>query len=486
MTGTAALYGARHVELDRDQLHGALADPVLTSMNFLNEVMGRFPEAISFAPGAPHTSFYDEIDVARHTKSFLQHLRRSRGLGADQARDQLYQYGPAAGQINDLVAEQLRVDEGIVVPPESVVVTVGCQEGMFITLRALHAGPRDVLIVADPCYVGIVGAAKLLGIEVRTVDQSDGRLDPEELREVCAQIRAEGKRPRTFYLVPDFANPTGSRIDLATRKRLLSLADEEDLLVLEDNPYGFTAAPGSELPTMKLLDQRQRVIYLGTYAKVCMPGARVGFVVADQRVTRAGGRTGLLAAELTSVKSMITVNTSPISQAVIGGIIVEEGGSLKRLIREKAAFYQRNLQALLNALERHFPAPARRRVGIDWLTPEGGFFLVMNVPFAVDDALLEISARDFGVLWTPMAHFYAGAGGERQLRLSFSYLDEARIEEGVSRLAAFLRSRLEPHDRLTLPPAMASPFSRALDTAPELFAEIFGAGLRLARLPQGA
>jgi (S)-3,5-dihydroxyphenylglycine transaminase len=486
MPGIAALLGAPPVEIDRGRLHGALADPVLASMNFLNEVMGRFPEAISFAPGAPHTSFYDEIDVARHTDSFLRHLRRTRQLTDSRARDQLYQYGPAAGQINDLVAEQLRLDEGIVVDPSSVVVTVGCQEGMFITLRALHAGPHDVLVVADPCYVGIVGAARLLGIEVRTVDQSRGHLDPQDLVAVCTRIRAEGKRPRTFYLVPDFANPTGARIDLATRKQLLAVAAEQDLLVLEDNPYGFTAAPGSELPTMKLLDEQRRVIYLGTYAKVCLPGARVGFVVADQAVRDANGATRPLAAELTSIKSMITVNTSPISQAVVGGIIAEEGGSLKRLIHEKAAFYQRNLHLLLNALERHFPASVRTRVGIDWLTPEGGFFLVLNLPFVVDDAQLEISARDFGVLWTPMSHFYAGPGGENQLRLSFSYLDQDRIEEGVSRLAAYLRSRLDPRDRLALPPTPTSVLSRALDSAPELFAEIFGAGLRLARLPQGA
>ncbi|MFC1421411.1 aminotransferase-like domain-containing protein [Streptacidiphilus cavernicola] len=486
MPATATPPGTAPAALDRTTLHAALADPVLASMNFLNEVMGRFPEAISFAPGAPHTSFYDEIDVARHLASFTEHLRRTRGLRPDQARDRLFQYGPAAGEINDLVARQLRLDEGIAVPPRSVVVTVGCQEGMFLALRALHATAEDVLVVADPCYVGIVGAARLLGIEVRTVDQADGTLDPRELRRVCAQIRAEGKRPRTFYLVPDFANPTGARIDLATRKQLLDLAQEQDLLVLEDNPYGFTAAAGSELPTMKLLDQQRRVLYLGTYAKVCMPGARVGFVVADQEVRGPDGSTRLLAEELTAIKSMITVNTSPISQAVIGGIIVEQGGSLKKLIQHKAAFYQRNLQVLLGALERHFPARLRPRVGIDWLAPDGGFFLVMNVPFTADQAALEVSARDFGVLWTPMSQFYAGPGGEQQIRLSFSYLDQARIEEGIDRLAAFLRSRLEPQDRLALPPAPAPLLSRALESAPELFAEIFGAGLRTARLPQGA
>jgi (S)-3,5-dihydroxyphenylglycine transaminase len=334
------------------------------------------------------------------------------------------------------------LDEGIMAAPEAVVVTVGCQEAMFITLRALHAGPDDVLIVPEPCYVGVMGAAKLLGITVRTVDQSDGTLDLDRLATLCAEIRARGQRPRSFYLVPDFANPSGARMDLPARKALLALAEEQDLLVLEDNPYGFTAAPGSELPTLKLLDRSARVVYLGTYAKVCMPGARVGFVVADQQVRDADGSTRLLADELTAIKSMVTVNTSPISQAVIGGILVENGGSLREPAARKAAFYQHNLAVLRRALERHFPRPLRRRAGIDWHAPDGGFFLMMDVPFDADEDLLEVSAREFGVLWTPMRHFFAGPGGTHRLRLSSSYLAPTQIEEGTTRLAAFIQSRL--------------------------------------------
>ncbi|SDN96001.1 aminotransferase-like domain-containing protein [Actinacidiphila guanduensis] len=430
------------VVLDRAELHAAVGDPVLTSMNFLNEVMGRFPGAISFAPGAPHDSFLADVDAGRHIATYLDHLRRTAGLPEGEPERRLYRYGAAAGQINALVARQLRLDEGIMAAPEAVVVTVGCQEAMFITLRALHAGPDDVLIVPEPCYVGVMGAAKLLGITVRTVDQSEGTLDLDRLAALCAEIRAGGGRPRSFYLVPDFANPSGARMDLPARKALLALAEEQDLLLLEDNPYGFTAAPGSELPTLKLLDRSARVVYLGTYAKVCMPGARVGFVVADQQVRDADGGTRLLADELTAIKSMVTVNTSPISQAVIGGILVENGGSLREPAARKAAFYQHNLAVLRRALERHFPRSLRRRAGIDWHAPDGGFFLMMDVPFDADEDLLEVSAREFGVLWTPMRHFFAGPGGTHRLRLSSSYLDPTQIEEGTTRLAAFIQSRL--------------------------------------------
>jgi (S)-3,5-dihydroxyphenylglycine transaminase len=170
------------------------------------------------------------------------------------------------------------------------------------------------------------------------------------------------------------------------------------------------------------------------------PGARVGFLVADQAVVDADGRRTLLAEELSAVKSMLTVNTSPIAQAVIGGFLVSCGCSLRAANQEKIAFYRRNLRTLLTALDRSFAGIE----GVGWNAPDGGFFAVLDTPVVADDALLEVSARDYGVLWTPMSMFYAGTGGERQIRLSASYLAPAEIEEGVRRLARLLADSTPP------------------------------------------
>jgi (S)-3,5-dihydroxyphenylglycine transaminase len=159
----------------------------------------------------------------------------------------------------------------------------------------------------------------------------------------------------------------------------------------------------------------------------------VGFLVADQTVVSATGHRSLLADELSTVKSMITVNTSPIAQAVIGGVLVSCGYSLRAANREKIAFYRRNLRALLAALERHMTGPA-----ITWNSPSGGFFAVLGVPVRADEKLLELSARDYGVLWTPMSFFYTGGGGSQAIRLSCSALVPGQIDEGVRRLAALI------------------------------------------------
>ncbi|MGB3442478.1 MAG: PLP-dependent aminotransferase family protein [Actinophytocola sp.] len=421
------------VELSRAGLHVSVSDPVATSMNFLNEIAGRYPDAISLAAGRPYDGFYSVEDIVRYQRSYVDHLRNG-GLAEERVRGLLLQYGRTNGQLGDLIARMLEIDEDIVVPSESVMVTAGCQEAMIIALRALCAGPDDVVLAVEPCYVGLTGAARILGVDVVPVPEAAGGLDPDAVAEVARRVRAAGKRPRALYLVPNFSNPSGISLSTAIRRRLLEVAGEQDLLLLEDDPYGLFGLDDEPRPALKSLDTDGRVIYLGSFAKSCFPGARVGFLVADQTVVGdEGGRT-LLADEMSAIKSMLTVNTSPISQAVIGGVLVESGCSMRTANQNKLSFYRNNLRTMLAALEEHFPQPERGMRGVRWNVPTGGFFAVVDVPFAADEKLLELSAEQFGVLWTPMSFFYSD-GGDHALRLSCSYLAAERIAEGVRRLS---------------------------------------------------
>jgi (S)-3,5-dihydroxyphenylglycine transaminase len=428
------------VELAREELHASVHDPEATSMNFLNEVAARFPDAVSLAAGRPYDAFHRLEDVERWLRRYLAHLA-DLGLTTEQRRRQLMQYGRTNGHLGDLIARMLLVDEGIEVPAGAVMVTTGCQEAMLVALRGLCAGPRDVVLAVEPCYVGLTGAARVLGVEVVPVPESADGLDPETVTAVAAAVRASGRRPRALYVVPSFANPSGASMTVAARRRLLEVAAEAGLLILEDDPYGLFGLDDEPRPTLKALDRDQRVVYLGSFAKSCFPGARIGFLVADQTVVDAAGRRTLLADELSAVKSLVTVNTSPVAQAVIGGFLVESGCSPRTAGKEKTAFYRRTLRTLLAALEDAFGADPRVR----WNTPAGGFFVVADVPFTADEAMLETSGREYGVLWTPMSFFYGGlsGGGRRSMRLSCSALAPAEIEEGVRRLAALVRDRAE-------------------------------------------
>ncbi|GLW71930.1 GntR family transcriptional regulator [Kitasatospora phosalacinea] len=421
-------------------LHASLADPLLDAMTFLNEVTERYPHALSFAPGRPHEGFFEPEDVHAYLDTYLTHLAE-RGLSGSAVRTALFQYGPTKGIVADLVARTLANDEGVDADPAALVLTVGAQEGMLLVLRALCATPEDVLLVSSPCYVGVTGAARLLDLATVPVPEGpDGGPDPAAVRAAARAVRAAGRRPRALYVVPDFANPSGTSMPLRARSGLLAVAAEEGLLVIEDNPYGFFSREERGRPTLKALDRRHQVVHLGSFAKTCFPGARLGYVLADQPVLAPDGRTTLLADELAKLKSMTTVNTPALSQAVIGGMLLHHGCRLRAANAPARAHYAANLAVLLRELERHFPAAERARLGVSWNEPEGGFFAVLEVPFTADEAAMERCARDHGVLWTPMGPFYPAGGGERRLRLSISALSARQIEAGVARLADFVRA----------------------------------------------
>jgi (S)-3,5-dihydroxyphenylglycine transaminase len=427
----------------QDALHSSLTDPILDVMNFLNEVALRFPEAISFAPGRPNEKFYDTQQLTSYLDAYVRYLGQERGLTEAQIRTQLFQYGRTNGHIHGLIARMLEKDEGIKAAPESIVVTAGCQEGMFICLRALFSKATDVLLAGMPCYIGITGAARLLGIEIVPVAEREDGLDLQDLEVKLSALQADGKRPRALYLVADFANPSGRSLPLPARKRLLEIAARTEMLILEDNPYGFFFREGPRKATLKSLEDKEQVIYLGSFSKSAFPGLRVGYAVADQRVVDAAGGQHLLADELSKIKSMLTVNTSPICQAIAGGMLVMNEGGLLGANHEAIRLYKENMDTALQALERHFPRSEPWARGVTWNVPEGGFFLVLKLPIEADDTLLELSARHYQVIWTPMRYFYLGAGGEHELRLSCSYLTPAKIEEGVSRLARLIKAALE-------------------------------------------
>ncbi len=425
-------------QLRKEDLHASVSDPVLDTMNFLNEITQRYPDAISFAPGRPYGGFFDTEQIFTHIRGYLDYLSGS-GSSPAEIRDALFQYGPTAGRIRELIASSLRADENIDAAPESIVVTVGCQEAMVLVLRALISGPQDVLLVSTPCYVGISGAARLLDVELVCVEE---REDGFRCADLDAAIRAElarGRRPRAFYVTPDHSNPAGTTMPVPVRRQLLDLAARHDIMILEDSPYRMVS-PGPHLPALKSLDALRRVILLGSFSKTAFPGARLGFAVADQPVVDAAGRTGLLADELAKIKSMITVNTSPLCQAAVAGLLLACDGRLSELNLEMSEYYAAAMRATLQGLEQRFPAEVRDALGVRWNKPDGGFFLTVRVPFRADNAALARSAEDFGVIWTPMAHFYPDGGGDGSIRLSVSYLSHADISEGVTRLAGFIRS----------------------------------------------
>lgn len=422
-------------------LKGCFGDPLLEVMNFLNEVVLRYPEAVSFAPGRPAERHFDVEGSLAKIPRFVEHRAAAAGMAPLAVWNDLGQYNKTNGIINDLVARQIEIDEGIRAEPGSIVVTCGCQEGMVLLLLGLFDPAEDVLLVSDPTYIGIPGLARMMGISMVPIATGENGLDPAAVAAGIETVKRSGKRPRALYDIPDFNNPLGTRMPVEARRALLGLARENGMLIFEDNPYGQFSYDGQPLPTLKALDEHGVVIYMGSFSKTLFPGLRMGFLVADQDVITPEGRRVPLAAELSKVKSLTTVTSPPLLQAIIAGILLENDGSLRPLMREKLPTYRENRDRMLASLDRHLGG-VDRVDGVRWNRPEGGFFLTLTLPFDFDEACLQTCARDYGVIVCPMSFFALTAGREREVRLSFSYVTPEQIEEGIARFARFVRERL--------------------------------------------
>jgi (S)-3,5-dihydroxyphenylglycine transaminase len=414
----------------------ALSDPRLAVMDFLNEVTLRHPQAISFAPGVPLVDLSELERYDEHIERFVEYAGRLRGSSHDDTWRWLGRYGPTNGIINELVALHLERDFAIRVDPRAIVVTNGAQEAMSIFLNGTLRPREDVLLVNEPSYIGIYGIARLLGVEMVPVPASPHGLDLDALRRTIAQVRASGRNPRALYDVPDFHNPLGTSLGLADRHALLELAAREQILVVEDAAYSMFAYDAPALPTLKALDSGANVVHVGTFSKTVFPALRIGFLVADQPV--AGG--GVLAEVLSKVKSNLSINTSPLTQALAGGILLENAGSLQRMIEPRRLRYRDNRDRLLQALDREFGKDPLLANRVSWSRPGGGFFLTLELPFSVPDEDIDVCAKEHGVLFCPLRWFCA-SGRENELRLSFSSLEPDAIDDGVSRLARYVRSR---------------------------------------------
>ena len=414
--------------------------PFLSSVRRLNEIMLRYPDAISLAPGAPSRDLQVDPVGYEEVERYFSY-RNSENQGSEDSRHALlYNYGPSIGIINDLIGLSIEDEFGFQAAAENVVVTSGIQEGLVSVLATLFRGSADTLALTMPCYVGVMGAAHILGVRIGAIQDHAGS-PGAALSAMCENFKGSQRRVRAMYVAPDFANPTGALLTERERIELVEVARAKDVYLLEDTTYRFTAGESERLPTLGAIDDSGHVVTFGTFSKICWPGLRVGFVVAGQDATKSH-RSRQLASSIALVKGAITIDTPPLCQAIVGGLLLKHGLSLFALGGRWRQIYQDRMSCILDAIEEQAGRDRWADWGIRWNRPTGGFFVRMTVPFEASLDALEESAEEFGVLWTPLNDFFLdGEGGQNEVRLSCSYLESAEIWEGIRRLGAFIREK---------------------------------------------
>ncbi len=383
------------------------------------------PEVISLAGGLPDTSTFPP-------DSYAAIMRRV----ADEACAKALQYGPTEGQqtVKRCIAEVM-AEEGTAVDADDVLVTTGGQQVIDLLCKTL-IDPGDVIVAEAPTYPGAIPAFTSYEADVVQVAIDEDGMRIDELEETLARLDREGRRPKFIYTVPSFQNPGGVTMSLPRRKRLVEIAAERELLVLEDNPYGLLRYEGERLPTLRSLDTEQFVVYLGTFSKILSPGIRLGWTTAPRPVLQ----------KMNVGKQSVDLCSSSMSQAFVAAYF--DSGRWQDYLDSLVAIYRRRRDVMLGALAECFPAES------EWTRPQGGLFVWATLPDYLDTTDLLARALQENVAFVPgRAAFLDGRGGS-SMRLNFSGVGDDDIREGIRRIGEIVREQLELYGTLTgRPPA---------------------------------
>jgi 2-aminoadipate transaminase len=330
-----------------------------------------------------------------------------------------YGGGRYAGRLTEIVRERAAA-RGIDAGPDEVALTNGATHAIDTVCRAF-LDPGDALVAEEPTFMGALSVFRNHGVEIVPAPVNDAGLDVDALADILAARRERGAPdPSLVYTIPNFQNPTGTTLPERRRRRLLDVAAEYDAAVLEDDAYGDLRYDGDPEPPLLALDDDGRVLRVGTFSKIVAPGVRLGWVLGDATAVRA-------------VDTLAAGGTNTFTRSVVGHYC--DAGGLERALPDLRAAYRERRDRCLSALETHMPG------GTAWTTPDGGFFVWVDLAADIDTTEMLDDAIDNGVTYLPGAMFYPEGGGEHSLRLSFSWEDPDAIERGVAALAETVRTR---------------------------------------------
>lgn len=363
----------------------------------------RHEDPIYFGDGAPDKSL---IPIERLREA-------SRQVWTEDAPGCLG-YGDQQGYepLRQLIAERMQ-PLGVTADPANILVTSGSSQAIDLCCR-VFLDPGDVVILEDPTFLGATEIFRTYGARLVPVatDERGMRMDALE-----AALAAEPDA-KMIYTIPTFHNPTGTTMPLERRQRLVELAGQFNVAVLEDDPYVELRYGGEAVAPLVSLDPN--VIYLGTFSKTIAPGIRTGWTVAPPEVHRL----------LLANREVADISNDRITMRTV---FETANGFLTEHVKGTLGTYRSRRDAMLEALDRFMPE------GVTWSRPEGGFFVWIQVPDSIDTDELAPTAADNGVIYFPGKWFFPNEDQHHTLRLSFSTVPEERIVEGVRRLAETIR-----------------------------------------------
>ncbi|GAA3402782.1 PLP-dependent aminotransferase family protein [Paenibacillus hodogayensis] len=331
------------------------------------------------------------------------------------------QYGLTEGYtpLREAICDRMS-RKGIHAKPENVLITTGSQQAIYLLTR-IYLSAGDVVLVENPTYLAALQIFKASGVQVVGVDADQDGMRMDDLETKLKQYR-----PKLVYVTPTFANPTGKVWSLERRKGLLALCKPNNVLILEDDPYGeiqFNA--NAHYPSILSLDEHPEnsaVLYTSTFSKTVVPALRTGWIVGDTRVI----------GQMAKAKQAVDLHSSTIDQQALYQLLTHyDLDAHIQTIRDEYRSRMELMKSLL--LDARFSE-------LRWNEPQGGMFFWVELPEAIDASELLKKAVEQGVAFVPGLDFYAEHPRRNTLRLNFTHTDSANMKIGLDRLAEALIS----------------------------------------------
>ena len=371
------------------------------------------PNVISFAGGYPDRSLFP-------TQQLNQAFKHSFNSGDTE----LLQYASTQGYLplREKIAARLRAT-GIPTRADNIMMTQGAQQGLDLVAR-LMLDSGDGLVVEAPTYLGALAAFNAYQPTYYEIPMQDDGMDINALQRVLMSHKV-----KFIYTVPDFQNPTGVVMSVAKRKALIRLANQYDVMILEDNPYRDLRYDGKPLPTIKSFDTQGRVVYLGSFSKILSPSLRMGWLVAAPDLLQ----------ELLALKGGSDLESSNLTMHGIDAYMAEN--DLDAHITKIQNRYREKKNAMVAAMNRYLPDEAH------FTNPDGGFFLWLTMPAGFDMGafMKQHLLPESNISYVPSANLYATSAQVNGARLNFTGPTLEQIDTGIKALGDALKTALQHH-----------------------------------------
>lgn len=372
------------------------------------------PEVISFAGGLPAPELFPVEEMKAVCTAVL----------SDDGRAAL-QYSTTEGYqpLREQIAARM-AEAGVVASCTDVLIVSGSQQGLDLTGK-VFLDEGDIVICESPTYLAAINAFKTYSPQFAEVAMDEQGMSMSALEETLQRY----PQAKLIYTIPDFQNPTGRTMSIDRRKRLVELANQYDVMVMEDNPYGELRFAGERVSPVKAFDTEGRVIYQSTFSKVLTPGIRVGWLCAAPEILQ----------KYVIFKQSTDLHTNTMAQRQVSKFM--EMFDLKEHIEKIRKVYKTRRNLMLEAIKSEFPA------GVTYTQPDGGLFLWVELPKELNARDLLISCLEKQVAFVPGGAFFPNGGNENTLRLNFSNMSEERIVEGIARIGKLIKEICQEKNR---------------------------------------